>query len=367
MTNFAPAMLVNDLVVMEENCNMTCSYCLTGQSVFKKSHEQKRIFEPPRPASYADDAPLKARLDGALAAVEKNLALPVIKVTGGEILLIRGVVDFLERLAERYEIVVIQTNGVRLDADLLRRIRGWGNACLQISLDASDYEGNSHRSRTREEHAHALARIGDALQSEIGVEIYAVLNDRSLPRLECTLKWFAARRGNVVVCPFPVRGPDRDTFFPHRDDVEVLRSVVLGYERYAGVLPPRAYMLRLLRFFDEGGRTFRCHLPRFAFTTFDDGGLTPCPNIWFTSLGNVLQSDPEAAIAAIGTTAFHQVLTAERPRIAACKGCFTPWDLLSMYVDGEISLDELCRVPMYAGPRSRARIQEIAERWRRSC
>jgi hypothetical protein len=33
--------------------------------------------------------------------------------------------------------------------------------------------------------------------------------------------------------------------------------------------------------------------------------------------------------------------------------------MLSLYVDGEISLDELCRTPMYAAPASRTRIEEI--------
>ena len=38
--------------------------------------------------------------------------------------------------------------------------------------------------------------------------------------------------------------------------------------------------------------------------------------------------------------------------------------MLSLYVDGEVTLDELCRTPMYAAPESRARIEEIVRVYR---
>jgi hypothetical protein len=143
-----------------------------------------------------------------------------------------------------------------------------------------------------------------------------------------------------------------------------LDRVLEKLERYGSLLPPRPYLMRLKRFLQEGERSFRCHLPRFAFTTFDDGVITPCPNIWFSSLGNVLKDDPAKVVAQIGEAAFYQILLAERPRIEACKGCFTPWDMLSLFVDGEVTIDELCRTPMYSAPESRVRIAAIAQRYR---
>ena len=41
----------------------------------------------------------------------------------------------------------------------------------------------------------------------------------------------------------------------------------------------------------------------------------------------------------IEETGLYKALLAERPRLSACHGCFTPWDTLSMYFDDEITLD----------------------------
>jgi MoaA/NifB/PqqE/SkfB family radical SAM enzyme len=357
-------LLANDVVVMEDNCNLSCEYCLTGQSNFKKGHSLKQIFEPPRLATYDRNSELRGRVDGLLAGVESGAALPILKLTGGEIFWIRNIMELLREVARRYATLVIQTNGVLLTDAMCDEVKSWGNACLQISLDAVSYEGNSYRSRSEAQHQKVLGSILRILDKQIPTEIYLVLNDRSLPWLEDTLQRLMVYRDHLTVCAFPVRGPDKEKFYPRADQLHHVDDVIARYDDYAAILPPRPYMLRLKRFLEDGGRTFRCHLPRFAFTTFDDGIVTPCPNIWFNSLGNVLKQNPAETIEKIGTEAFYQILLAERPRIDACKGCFTPWDMLSLYVDGEISLDELCKGPMYSAPESRARIAEIAATYR---
>ena len=357
-------LLANDLVLMEDNCNLSCEYCLTGQSNFKKHHSLQMIFEPPRKAVYGSGTELGTKVDRLLEGVERQSALPVLKITGGEIFWIRNIMGLLREVAKRYEALIVQTNGVLVTGEICDELKSWGNVCLQISLDAVAFEGNSYRSRNEQQHERVLKSILDILDKQIPTEIYLVLNDRSFPYLEDTLQKLQPYAGHLVVCPFPVRGPDKDRFYPRPEQTAFLDGVLERYEAYAGVLPPKPYLLRLRRFLHEGQRSFRCHLPRFAFTTFDDGVVTPCPNIWFNSLGNVLADDPEAVINKIGEDGFYKILLAERPRIDACKSCFTPWDMLSLYVDGEITLDELCRAPMYAAPGCRTRIQQIAQAYR---
>ncbi|MBD2830396.1 hypothetical protein ID875_27335 [Streptomyces globisporus] len=46
-----------------------------------------------------------------------------------------------------------------------------------------------------------------------------------------------------------------------------------------------------MSFYRNSGRTFRCHLPRMVISTFSDGAVTPCPNIWFSNMGNLLEDD----------------------------------------------------------------------------
>jgi MoaA/NifB/PqqE/SkfB family radical SAM enzyme len=360
------ALLANDLVLMEDNCNLSCQYCLTGQSNFKKHHSQKLIFEPPRKASYAPDTEFGQKVDRVLSAVENSLRLPILKLTGGEIFWIRGIMELLEKVASRYATVVIQTNGVLLKPEILAEIKSWGNACLQISLDAVSYEGNFYRSRSQRQNDQVLASIFRVLDEGIPTEIYTVLTDRSLPCLEDTLERLMPWKNHLAVFPFPVRGPDKAGFYPRPDQTSHLDRVLERYEHFRELLPPRPYLVRLKRFIEDGVRTFRCHLPRFAFTSFDDGVITACPNIWFNSLGNVLKEEASEVMERLGETPFYQLLLAEKPRLDACKGCFTPWDMLSMYVDGEITLDELCKGPMYAAPESRARIEEIFGRYRRT-
>jgi MoaA/NifB/PqqE/SkfB family radical SAM enzyme len=353
-------MLANDLVIREENCNLSCKYCLTGQSQFKQGHLDQLIFQPPRPHDYSVGSDLAKRVDAVVASSGTALGLPIIKVTGGEIFLVRGIMDLLRRLKDRFATVVIQTNAVLLTPEILGEIKSWGNACLQISLDAVSYAGNSYRSETEDQHQKIMTRIFRALDAGIPTEIYCVLNDRSLPEFEETLSQLMRFKDHVVVCPFPVRGPDRNQFYPKAGQERVLTRIMDSWEKFSEILPPKAYLARLIRFFKDGERQFRCHLPRFAFTSFDDGHLTSCPNIWFNKLGNVLEGDPSNATGNLGETPFYELLLAEKPRVDACKRCFTPWDMLSMYMDKEITLDELCQSPMYSAPESRVRIQEIA-------
>jgi MoaA/NifB/PqqE/SkfB family radical SAM enzyme len=357
--------IANDVVIMEDNCNLSCQYCLTGQSNFKKHHSLQLIFEPPRKAVYSRESELGQRTDKLLSSIEDSLRLPIIKLTGGEIFWIRGIMDLLRDVAKRYATVVIQTNGMLVTEEMCSEIKSWGNACMQISLDAVSYEGNSYRSASERQHELVWGSIRRILDAGLPTEIYLVLNDRSFPWLADTLEKLLPWKDNLVVCPFPVRGPDKERFYPKPEQIAFLDEVLARFDHYGPVLSPKAYLLRLRRFLIEGGRSFRCHLPRFAFTTFDDGTVTPCPNIWFNSLGNVLKENAAEVVAKIGSNAFYQILLAERPRIDACKGCFTPWDMLSMFLDGEVSLDELCRTPMYSAPESRRRIEAVAEAYRR--
>src|SRR5262249_21192273 len=180
-------MLANDLVIREENCNLSCKYCLTGQSQFKPGHLDHLIFQPPRVHEYSASSDLGKRIDAVIESSAKSLGLPIVKITGGEIFLVRGIMDLLRRLKDQFATVVIQTNAVLLTPEILEEIQSWGNACLQISLDAVSYQGNSYRSETEDQHQKIMARIFRALDAGIPTELYCVLNDRSLPEFEETL------------------------------------------------------------------------------------------------------------------------------------------------------------------------------------
>ncbi|MFC5719505.1 radical SAM protein [Streptomyces gamaensis] len=354
-------MIGNDLVINEDSCNLSCTYCLTGQSNLKESHSLQLIFEPPKRDSYAPDSPLGRRVDTVADRLREHFDLPLLKVTGGEIFLVRGIMDFLEEQARKYEVLVIQTNGVLVREDHLERFRSWGNTVLQVSLDSHLHHGNSHRVQSADLHRKVVAAVSRILGSGLPVEIYAVLNDRSVTEISAFAEWLGGFANPPVCFPFPVRGPDAERFRVRPEQLHHVEELAGRYEEFAAVLPPRAYFDRLTRFYREGRRTFRCHLPRLVVSTFSDGMVTPCPNIWFSDMGNALEDDWQRTLRRLGTTGMYQALLAPRPRLSACHGCFTPWDTLSMYFEDEITLDELCAAPTYAPPRIRESIRRAKD------
>jgi MoaA/NifB/PqqE/SkfB family radical SAM enzyme len=345
----AERMLGNDLVINENSCNLGCEYCLTGQSNLKSSHENRLIFQPPAFDHYTGNEGLGKRLHTIVDRVDEALSPPLLKLTGGEIFIIKGIMEFIEKVAPRYEAVIVQTNGLPLTDEKIARLTALGNITIQISLDSSNYEGNSYRVQSRQIHEKILERVKRVLDSGLPLEIYGVLNDRSASYLCEFVEWCGQLHENPPqLFPFPVRGPDCEAFRMRPDQYHHIDSMLAMLPEFAHVLPPKPYLDRLVSFYRDGMRSWRCHLPRLVMSTFDDGVLTPCPNIWFHKMGDITDEGWEDVLAKVNHTGFYELLLGDRPRLDACKGCFTPWDTLSLYFDGLITLDELCRAPSYA-------------------
>lgn len=350
-------LLGNDLVINEDSCNLSCEYCLTGQSNLKEGHRLKLIFDPPKRDTYADGTSLANRVNTVADRLRNQFSMPLLKVTGGEIFVVRGVMDFLAREAPKYEALVVQTNGALVNEDHLEQLRSFGNVVMQVSLDSHLFSGNSYRVQKPSLHDKVVRSITAILNSGMPCEVYSVLNDRSVTEMADFAGWLASFERPPVYFPFPVRGPDAEQFAVKPDQVHYINEFVERYDEFDGLLPPMAYFKRLLSFYEHGKRTFRCHLPRLVVSTFSDGMVTPCPNIWFSDMGKVLEDDWKQVLGKVGETGMYKALLAERPRLAACHGCFTPWDTLSMYFDDEITLDELCAAPTY----SSRQIRELLE------
>jgi MoaA/NifB/PqqE/SkfB family radical SAM enzyme len=356
----AETLLGNDLVINEDSCNLSCNYCLTGQSNLKEGHRLKLIFDPPKRDTYTPGAELEHRVNTVADRLRSRFEMPLLKVTGGEIFLVKGIMDFLRRESPNYEVLVVQTNGVLVNEDHLAQLREIGNVVLQVSLDSHLFHGNSYRVQKQNLHDKVVRAISAILDSGLPCEVYGVLNDRSVTELADFAAWLGTFKNPPVFFPFPIRGPDAEEFKVREDQVHLLDEFVDRYEEFSSALPPKAYFNRLLSFYHEGKRTFRCHLPRLVVSTFSDGVVTPCPNIWFSDMGKVLDEDWTEVLDKVGETGMYKALLAERPRLSACHGCFTPWDTLSMYFDDEITLDELCAAPTYS-PEPIRRMLETAK------
>lgn len=104
-----------------DRCNMRCCYCMPAQGVAKLEHKEMLSYEELYKVASACVA----------QGIEK------IRVTGGEPLVRRGLVDFLARLSRvpGLKELVLTTNGLQLE-ELALPLREAGVARLNISLDS---------------------------------------------------------------------------------------------------------------------------------------------------------------------------------------------------------------------------------------
>ena len=126
-----------------DRCNLRCLYCMPAEGIAKLRHDDVLSYEQ--------------LLQVARAAVA--IGVEKIRITGGEPLARKGVIPFLEQLAEipGLQRLVLTTNGILLPpvAVELRRI---GIESLNISLDS-----------LRSETFHHITRGGDLQQVLAGI------------------------------------------------------------------------------------------------------------------------------------------------------------------------------------------------------
>jgi len=128
-----------------DRCNLRCSYCMPEEGVEKLSHSQV--------LSYADL--LRISAEAVAAGIEK------IRVTGGEPLVRKGILTFLERLAalQGLKELVLTTNGLLLK-EMAQGLRDAGVQRLNISLDSLKPETFARITRGGE-----LSRVLDGIDA----------------------------------------------------------------------------------------------------------------------------------------------------------------------------------------------------------
>lgn len=340
-------MIFNDFVVAEDVCNMKCEYCLTQTSQFKKEHEvegaqTRKLSE----LTYQEGSQFKQRIDNIQDKLLSDLDIAVLKISGGEIMMLPKIEEYILLQAKKYKMVQVLTNGVLLKEEQLIRFKNQKNICLQISLDHNTMEGNSYRTKDEKILNRILNNIDLAHSIGISVEINCVLTDKNTKILDSFLEYLLKYDKGVIVYPFPVRGLERSKYYMKEEQIASIQNILDHYERYQNILAPKSYMKYLLDFLKTGKRKVRCYLPKIAVGVFDDGTITPCPNYWFNSLGCVLDEKQEAT-GKVGSDFIYDVLCGERNRFKECTSCFTPWETFNLYKEGVLTVEELTKAPSY--------------------
>ena len=112
-------------ISVTERCNLRCTYCMPGQGVALKPHEDILSFEE----------------IAELVGVSVSLGINKVRLTGGEPLVRRDIIDLVSRLSAIPGIddFAMTTNGVLLP-EFASRLRDAGIHRLNISLDTLDPE-----------------------------------------------------------------------------------------------------------------------------------------------------------------------------------------------------------------------------------
>ena len=152
-----------------DRCNLRCSYCMPVGGVAKLSHAEV--------LSYADL--LRISAEAVAAGIEK------IRITGGEPLVRKGILSFLERLSALPGLkeLVLTTNGILLK-EMAQGLRDAGVQRLNISLDSLQAESFARITRGGElarvlEGMEAAERVGFA-PHKINVVVMRGVNDAEI-------------------------------------------------------------------------------------------------------------------------------------------------------------------------------------------
>src|SRR5882672_1952571 len=154
---------ITDLrISITDRCNYKCIYCRTGNE-----------------GALYGDLPFSEYL--RMARIFAALGIKKIRITGGEPLLRKGVVDFVRDVAKLRnsdgELLdrAVTTNG-HLLADMARPLKDAGLRRVTVSMDAVDPEGFARITRVPTGFAHVLAGIRAARREGLDpVKINCVL------------------------------------------------------------------------------------------------------------------------------------------------------------------------------------------------
>ncbi len=348
--------LMNDFVVQEHVCNLRCTYCLNFEN------ENLKDGEPWKPTERID---LKAETYGwrrarrMLDLCRQRGDAPILRLAGGEIMAIGGALDFLEEIAGEWERVQVLTNATFLRKDIDRLAR-WPTLNLCCSVDGHTAELNALRTPRENWAERIVDGLLAAVEAGIPVEVYTVLTHHNTHAIHEFARYLLDldRSADVRLLPFPVRGEVARTMAPKASQVEAVERLLDDYETLAEILPPRGYVERLVEICGSGVRRHRCRVPLSFLQTFDDGVVASCSNCWASPLGNLLEED--RVLEQVGEATIHKLFLRDPPRFPFCRGCFTPFDVVNVFLDGDCTLDEITAMDLYSSPAARRRLVELA-------
>jgi len=351
--------LMNDFVVQEHVCNLRCSYCLNFENENLKEGEPWKPLERIKlnTGSFG-----WSRAKGVLEKTRQSGNAPILRVAGGEIAAIQGNIPFITEEARHWDRVQILTNGTFLqrDIDQLKKIPSINLCC---SVDGHTAELNSERTPHKKWAQRIIDGLLSAIDAAVPVEVYMVVTKKNVDAIYDFAHWIyeLPRVADVRLLPFPVRGDIGSEMRPSTGQYRSLARLLEDYDRLKEILPPLGFLHRLHNFCTTEVRNFRCRIPLGFLQTFDDGVLASCSNCWASPLGNILEDDH--ILNQVGNANIHKLFMRDPPRFPFCKTCFTPFDVVNVYLDGLCELEDIAQMDLYSSLAVRERLSMLKDTW----
>ncbi len=350
--------LMNDFIITPDLCNYKCDYCLYKEAPdWEKNNNSNRIKTVYDKEGDNKDFFIKTK--GILEKYDSIFKTPILRICGGELFYIKDIMSFIEQIHGNYETVQIISNGHFLDDELLSRIKNLNNCILHISLDGHTLELNSRRLKNSAYQDRLINNIKNVIKMGIPLEIATCLTDANTKRYEEMVSYFYGLEGDVLLLPFPVRGEECKEFYPSSEDKEVFSRILSYFDNYKEILPPYKYLERLCSFFNDGRRREGCHIPKAIIQTFHNGDITACCMDWSVKLGNATKDLSSEIADSICNCKMYNLYSLTPPRLASCRTCFTVSEIINLYIDGQISVEDLQKMKLFAGKESLKLVESI--------
>lgn len=361
--------LLGDFIIKEEVCNLSCDYCLSEGSQLKDKHFFQRkdgklnyrldLLDELR---YEDGYKLKEEIDKGLKIYNHQFDAPIMKFSGGEVLLIKNFIELLKIQSENYEVLQILTNGTLFDKEFVGQLKLIHNVNIQFSIDGHTLQMNKNRIKNEVMNKKLMDNLKMLVDNDITTEVYCVVSKTNIDYIPDFIEYLLENFGSKVhLVLFPVRQSAAALYMPEPDKLQGIEAVLNNYDKYKSILPPIQYLQEMYDYMKTGIRKSRCYVPLVMFQNFDDGIITPCPNCWTTKLGNIVENTNEV-ISRIGSDNVYNLMTNNPPITKFCQKCFADYHLFNLYFNDIVEMEDLARTrPLLQGDKVQERLREIKQ------
>ncbi len=307
-----------------EYCNLACGYCRDKPIIADKTSLNEHFI----------------LINTGLKRTLEHLNPAVIKISG------YGEITLYDRFPELFNLAAntnwqIITNGTLLNGPTLSGLAEYDGLSICYSLDGHTLALNGARGYSEKLLDKVLTNIDYSIKFDMPVEINSVLTKHNIEGFPDFLEYMSQYHyGNVMIFPFAVRpfpGKDNQDLSPTDEQIEEFgNSMNENIKRFANHLPPKAYLEELVTFLQTGQRRTACNVPLVNVGVDPEGDIKLCPCGPDENLGNIYKD----SVSKLREFPFRK-----KGVWKECIDCFNHYEVISQYLNGWISLDEITKVP----------------------